>query len=145
MFVGRLISTNPNTLDEHSIALVPTFSSLETTMCWLGNFDKNDFSERYDLMSVVFTIRTTPLWVCQFQKFHYCQSASGNPRESSEFVLRQFGKRAQQGLMLNCASESSQVSQDHPPCVSPCLRELPLLALHHTSTVLFCGRILQLI
>ena len=31
-------------------------------MCWLGNPDKNDFGERYDLMCVVFTIG---LFVCR--------------------------------------------------------------------------------
>ena len=44
-----------NTLDEHCIALVPTFSSLQTTM-WLCNPDKNDFREKDDLMSVMLTI-----------------------------------------------------------------------------------------
>ena len=56
VFVRRLASANPNTLDEHRVAFVPTFSSLQTTMCRLRNPDKNDFRERHDLMSVMLTI-----------------------------------------------------------------------------------------
>ena len=56
VFVRQITSTNPNTLDEHCVALVPTFSSLQTTMCRLWNPDKNDFRERYDFMSVMLTI-----------------------------------------------------------------------------------------
>ena len=41
------------TLDEHCVALVPTFSSLQTTMCRLWKPDKNDFRERHDFMSVM--------------------------------------------------------------------------------------------
>ena len=44
------------TPDEHCVAFVPTFSSLQTTMCRLWNPDKNDFRERYDFMSVMLTI-----------------------------------------------------------------------------------------
>ena len=56
VFVRQITSTNQNTLDEHCVALVPTFSSLQTTMCRLWNPDKNDFREKYDFMSVMLTI-----------------------------------------------------------------------------------------
>ena len=56
MFVRQITSTNPNTFDEHCVALVTTFSSLQTTMCRLWNPDKNDFREKYDFMSVTLTI-----------------------------------------------------------------------------------------
>ena len=63
MSVRRLTSTNPNTLDEHSIALrAQRFPAWRPRCVWLGNPDKNDFGERYDLMSVVFTIG---LFVCR--------------------------------------------------------------------------------
>ena len=52
VFVRRLASTNTDTLDEHRVALVPTFSSLQTTVRRLGNPDESNFRERYDLMSV---------------------------------------------------------------------------------------------
>ena len=56
VFVRQIASTDPNTLDEHCVALVPTFSSLQTTMCRVWNDDKNDFRERYDFMTVMLTI-----------------------------------------------------------------------------------------
>ena len=112
VFVRHLASTNPNTLDEHCVALVPTFSSLQTTMRRLWNPDKNDFRERHDLMSVMLTtglfVRRHSIAlrfvstdlpsrmtqqpcpsVCPRQNFHCCQNASGNPHESSEIVPQQ--------------------------------------------------------
>ena len=49
----------------------------------------------------------------------------GAVTESSENVPQQPGWHAQQDWMLNCASVSSPISQDLPPCVSPCLPEPP--------------------
>ena len=56
VFVRHLGSTNPNTLDEHRVALVPPFSSLQSTMRRLGNPDKNDLRERHDFMSIMLTV-----------------------------------------------------------------------------------------
>ena len=161
VFVRPLASTNPNTLDEHCVALLPTFSSLQTTMCRLWNPDKNDFRERYDLMSVMLTtgllarrhsvalrfVSTSPQnaaamprSVCPRQNFYCCQIASGNPHESSEFVPQQPEWHAQQDWMLNCASVSSRISPDLPPYFSLCLPEPPLPAIRQTSTVRACER-----
>ena len=57
-----------------------------------------------------------PRSVCPRQKFHCCQIASGSPHESSEIVPQQLGSHAQQDSMMNCASVSSRISPDLPPC-----------------------------
>ena len=108
VFVRKITSTNPNTLDEHCVALVPTFSSLQTTMCRLWKPDKNDFHERSDFMTVMLTFGlfvrrhsvalrfVSTRSVCLRRTFHCCQNASDNPHESSEIVPQQLGSHAQQ-------------------------------------------------
>ena len=127
MFVRGLASTNPNALDEHRVALVPTFSSLQTTMRRLWNPDKNDFRERHGLMSVMLTLglfvrrhsvvtqQPCPDRFVRAKSFT-AENASGNPHESPEIVPQQPGWHAQQDSMLNCASVSSRISPDLPPC-----------------------------
>ena len=126
-FVSLLPTRKP--LDERCVALVPTFSSLQTTMCQLWNPVKNDFREKCDLKSVMLTTNlfvtpsfrcpsvctatAMPRSVCPRPKFHCCQIASGNPHELSE-IVPQLGSRAQQDWMLNCASVSSRISPDLP-------------------------------
>ena len=70
-----------------------------------------------------------PSSVCPRQKFHCCQIASGSPHESSEIVPQQPGCHVQQDWMLNCASVSSRISPDLPPCFSSCSPEPPLLSV----------------
>ena len=130
----------------------------------LRNPDKSHLRVRHELMSVMLTIslfvRRLPVallfvsaeWPVRMtqeprpdrlvprQKFHHCQSASGNPHESSEIVPRQPGWHAQQDWVLNCALVSSPISPDLPPWFSPCVSAPPLPALCHTSTIRACER-----
>ena len=53
--VRRLAPSNPDTSDKRCVTPVPSLTSLQSTMCWLGNLDENDIRERYHLMSVMLT------------------------------------------------------------------------------------------
>ena len=57
MFIRRLTPSNPDAFDKHGVTLVPSLSSLQTTMCWLWNPDENDLCERDHIMNVTFAIR----------------------------------------------------------------------------------------
>ena len=139
LFVPQITSTNPNTLDEHCVALVPTFSSLQTTMCRLWNPDKNDFRERYDFMSVIcsqkaclyaviplpFRFASTDLPFRMTQQpcpdrfvrdksFTAAKSHLAIRTNRPRLFPQQLGSHAQQDSMMNCASVSSRISPDLP-------------------------------
>ena len=103
VFVRRLAPSNADTFDKNCVTLLPSLTSLQSTMCWLGNPDENDFRERYHLMSLMLATgllvrchpvalvlvstdlparhdaRAMPRSVCPHQKRHHCRSASGSP------------------------------------------------------------------
>ena len=153
VFVRHLSSTNPNTLMNTESTLWQRFPPCKR---YGTHPDKNDFRERYDLMSIMLTIglfirlhpvallfvstdlpaRMTqiamPRSVCPCQKFDHCQSASGNPHRQSLFLNSLYGtlSRIGCGTVPRCRLEFHQISRH---VSSPCLPEPPLLALRHTS------------